>query len=150
MDGKRYRYTGAMKVVSKANVSAPDVKRNLLMNPNYDINNYAFVLDRVPAFGAPPRYGVTFDDLSTREEREHWIAGSSLKVIDLTTNEVIAERIGYMMDPGQGERGGGRQPWRWAADVACPKFPLDGDRQSYQGNQTRNFVEKVLRPKGDK
>jgi hypothetical protein len=30
-----------------------------------------------------------------------------LKVIDLQTNEVMAERIGYMMDRGQGDISGG-------------------------------------------
>lgn len=147
-DGKRYRYTGSMKVVGKKDTTAVNVKLNLQRDSNYDLNIYAYKLDRFLAPSAPPRYGVLFDDLSTREEREHWIAGSSLKVIDLKTNEVIAERIGYMMDPGQGAKGGGRSPWLLAADVACPKFPLDGDRQTYQGNQTRNFVEKVLKPKG--
>lgn len=139
-DGKRYRYTGR-------------IDQPWLRDKRYGEWVRDFVLDKVPAPDAPPRYGVTFDDISTREEREHWIAGSSLKVIDLQTNEVVAERIGYMMDPGQGEKGGGRSPWLWAADVACPSFFPKGKRPhspggSYQAGQTRNFVEKVLKPKG--
>jgi hypothetical protein len=134
-DGKRYRYTGR-------------IDQPWLRDKRYGEWVRDFVLDKLPAPGAPPRYGVTYDDISTREEREYWIAGSSLQVIDLKTNEVIAERIGYMMDRGQGNRSGGRSPWLLAAGHACPKFPLDGDRQSYQGNQTRNFVEKVLKPNG--
>jgi hypothetical protein len=76
---------------------------------NYDTTT-SFVLDKVPRSRPHPRYGVTYDDISTREERDYWIAGSSLKVIDLQTNEVMAERIGYMMDRGQGdtEEAGGR------------------------------------------
>lgn len=152
-DGQRYRYSGSVKVVGRKNPNTPNHQIELARNPNFDLNNYAFVLDKIPAPGASPRYGVTFDDLSTREEREHWIAGSSLKVIDLKTNEVIAERIGYMMDPGQGAKGGGRSPWLWAADVACPSFFPKGERPhspgfSYQAGQTRKFVEKVLKPKG--
>jgi hypothetical protein len=86
---------------------------------------------------------VTYDDISTREERDFWIAGSSLKVIDLQTNEVIAERIGYMMDRGQGNDSGGRAPWLFAADHACPMFaPQHG--AAFQTYQTRKFVEKVL------
>lgn len=64
-----------------------------------------FVLDRTPIAQRTARYGVKFEDISTREEREHWIAGSSLKVIDLETQEVIAERVGYMVDWAQGESG---------------------------------------------
>lgn len=45
-DGKRYRYTGSRKVVSRADPNAPNVRRNLQLNPAYDLNNYAFVLTR--------------------------------------------------------------------------------------------------------
>ena len=106
-----------------------------------------FVLDKVPVSSAPPRYGVTYDDISTQEEREYWIAGSSLRVIDLQTNHIIAERIGYMMDQGQGNTSGGRSPWLLAADNACPKFGpenVEVPRSFHQPRQTRNFVEKVL------
>lgn len=152
-DGKRYRYTGSMKVVGRKDATAPNIQLRLKRDPNYDLNNYEFRLDRVLASGDAPRYGVTYDDLSTREEREYWIAGSSLKVIDLLTNEVMAERVGYMMDRGQGNTGGGRSPWLLAADNACPTFQrnpnrpiLPGRGASAQSHQTEDFVEKVLKP----
>lgn len=152
-DGKRYRYTGSIKVVGRKDRNSPNNKIDIERNPNFDLNIYAFTLDKTSAPGQSPRYGVTYDDISTREEREYWIAGSSLKVVDLKTNEVIAERIGYMMDPGQGATGGGRSPWLMAADNACPTFqrnplrPLEaGHGASAQSNQTEDFVEKVLKP----
>ena len=95
---------------------------------------------------------IAYDDISTREERDYWIAGSSLKVIDLKTNEVIAERIGYMMDWAQGSRVGGRSPWLFAADNACPDFhrfrtpSVQTNGASNQSWQTLDFVEKVLKP----
>ena len=149
IDGKRYRYTGSRKVVGKMDANAPNVQIDLKRNPNFDLNIYAFVLDEVPAPGPAPRYGVTYDDISTREERDYWIAGSSLKVIDLKTNEVIAERIGYMMDRGQGNISGGRAPWLLAADYACPAFASPHGFTA-QINQTEKFVEKVLKPKMEK
>lgn len=131
-DGKRYRYTGRIDQPS-------------LRDKRYGEWVRKFVLDRTPAPGRSPRYGVTYEDISTREEREYWIAGSSLKVIDLKTNEVMAERIGYMMDRGQGDRNSGRSPWLFAADNACPEFaPRHGARA--QQRQTQVFVEKVLKP----
>jgi hypothetical protein len=151
-DGKRYWYTGARKAVGQMDKTAPNVQSLLKSNPNADIKIYAFVLDKAPAPRTPPRYGVTYDDISTREDRELWIAGSSLKVIDLKTNEVIAERIGYMMDKGQGNNSGGRSPWLLAADNACPdfhRFPNPLVRvpgASAQARQTQDFVEKVLHP----
>ena len=78
---------------------------------------------------------------------ENWIAGSSLKVIDLKTNEVIAERIGYMYDWAQGSREGFRSPWLMAADNACPAFGRsDVKATTAQIGQTVRFVEKVLHP----
>jgi hypothetical protein len=77
IDGRRYRYTGRFEEPWQTNKS-------------YLKGYIRFVMDNAPAPGPAPRYGVTYDDISTREEREHWIAGSSLKVIDTHTGEVIA------------------------------------------------------------
>ena len=41
------------------------------------------------------RYGYITEDLSTPEMRKRWIAGGRIKIIDLQTNEVLAERVGY-------------------------------------------------------
>ena len=145
-DGQRYRYTGGMKVVGQKDITAPGIQFELRRNPNYDINNYAFVLDKSPQKTPAPRYGVTYDDISTREEREYWIAGSSLKVIDLQTNEVIAERIGYMVDRGQGNTSGGRSPWLFAANNTCSNQFGNQQASSAQPYQATRFVEKVLKP----
>ena len=156
-DGRRYRYTGSVKSVGQKDSGAPNVQIELKRNPSYDLNIYAYVLDRFHVTSSAPRYGVTYDDISTREEREYWIAGSSLKVIDLKTNEIMAERIGYMMDRGQGNTSGGRSPWFWAADHACPTFQRNpfypipsGHGASAQSNQTEDFVEKILKPVQEK
>ena len=150
-DGQRYRYTGGVRAVRKQDITAPGVQWELKRNPNYDLNVYEFVLDKAPATGLAPRYGVTYDDISTQAERNYWIAGSSLKVVDLQTNEVIAERIGYMVDRGQGSQAGGRSPWLFAADNACPGFQWNPhvrvrNGSGEQAGQTLVFVEKVLKP----
>jgi hypothetical protein len=154
-DGQRYRYTGGLKVTGRMDATAPNVQIDLKRDPKVDLNIYRFVVDRVPASDKPPRYGVTYDDISTREEREYWIAGSSLKVVDLQSNEVIAERIGYMVDWAQGSQVGGRSPWLFAADNACPDFYRNYKNLASTGrfngsggqtNQTLDFVEKVLKP----
>lgn len=141
VDEKRYRYTGRIEEPWQYD------KRFL--------KGYTrFVLDKVLASGDPPRYGVTYEDISTREEREYWIAGSSLRVIDLKTDEVMAERVGYMMDNAQGSDAGGRAPWLLAAGNACPTFHRNSSlptprrgMSAAQPYQTLDFVEKVLRPK---
>jgi hypothetical protein len=131
--GVRYRYTGRLEEPWQTDKKF--------------LKGYVrFVVDKAVASGPPPRYGVTYDDISTHEERDYWIAGSSLRVIDMRTNEVLAERVGYMVDVAQGSRSGSRSPWLLAADHACPSF--GGKYGSLnQGGQTERFVEKVLRPK---
>ncbi|MDA8452794.1 hypothetical protein M5C97_24630 [Acidovorax sp. NCPPB 3859] len=131
-DGLRYRYTGS--------IVEP------WQNDKSYLKGYTkFVLNRSLSNSTRPRYGIAYDDISTREERDYWIAGSSLRVIDLQTNEVIAERIGYMVDWAQGISVGGRSPWLLAADNACPEFaPQRG--ATVQATQAVRFVNKVLRP----
>ena len=138
LDGTRYRYTGR-------------IEEPWQQERSYFKGYTRFVLDRTLAVGPALRYGVTYDDISTREEREYWIAGSSLKVIDLQTREVIAERVGYMMDWAQGHSAGGRSPWLWAFENACPGFKknpnrLAGPASASTGYQAARFVEKVLKP----
>lgn len=133
-DGKRYRYTGGLKDVTHTEsiLIGGDGKTKFVTRD--------FVVEREPPPGLAPRYGVTYDDITTPEERSYWIAGSSLRIIDLKTNEVLAERIGYMVDFAQGATPGGRQPWTFARKNqgwSCPALNM----QSYGA---RRFVEKVL------
>lgn len=136
-DSSRYRYMGR-------------VDEPWRYDNSYSKTYKRFVLDRVPTTGPMPRYGVTYDDISTQKDREYWIAGGSLKVIDIQTKEIIAERIGYMMDRGQGNTSGERSPWLLAARNACPSFPVTSGGHPFKGYQTRNFVEKVLHIKEKK
>ncbi|MDR1850501.1 MAG: hypothetical protein LBQ75_10730 [Zoogloeaceae bacterium] len=68
-----------------------------------------------PAENIQSRYGITWDDLSSNEDRRYWVAKSRLQIIDLQTKEVMAERIGYV----SGKRYA-KQPWERAYPV-CPK-----------------------------
>jgi len=43
------------------------------------------------------RYGYITEDLSTPQMRKRWIAGGRIKVVDLQTNEVLAEMVGYFL-----------------------------------------------------
>lgn len=136
-DGKRYRYTGSIREYETLVGPISGPKRKIIAK--------GYVVDRVLATGAAPRYGVTYSDISTMHDREFWIAGSSLKVVDLKTDDVIGERIGYMIDLKQGSQENFRSPWLLAASNACPAFrhKIAFD----QLGQTQEFVEKILRPK---
>lgn len=136
-DGKLYRYSGR-------------VVEPWLTNKNYAKGHLVFELEKIEILARSARYAVEFVDISTREERDYWVAGSSLRVIDLDAQEVIGERIGYMFDVGQGNRNAGRSPWSLAASYACPSFlksPAEPRQHAAtaQLGQTKEFVKKIIK-----
>jgi hypothetical protein len=84
------------------------------------------------------RYAVRYEDISTQYDRENWIAGGAIKIIDTQTNDIVAERTGFLFDTGLGNTQGGRTPWSWARIYvpACPPVT--------EHNQV--FAFKVLNP----
>jgi len=144
-DGRRYRYTGTMKPVPSW---TPEGIERYRKEKGTDIPDfsYQFALERTPIERFSARYGITWGDISTREDREQWTAGGSLRVIDLQSNEVIAERVGYMMDRGLGSRAGFRTPWAAAPDWACPPFPKVSDGGAFRSLRGQPFLLRVLMP----
>lgn len=142
-DGKRYRY-----VAHVARFWTDEELQRYRVREGKDPGEIAYEvqLRREPIERFSARYGITWDDISTREDREHWIAGGSLKVIDLQTQEVIAERVGYMMDRGLGSTAGFRSPWGYAHDWACPEPRRAPDGRAYRDLKTPTFVQRVLVP----
>lgn len=144
--GNVYRYTDSYGFVSRK--TPPGATP-----PNKTWTRWEYVLKKQPIDKFSAKYGVIFEDISTVQDRKYWIAGSSLKVIDLTTNEVIAERVGYMIDRGQGDSNQ-RDPWVFAAANACPDFrnrfryPIKQNLSpsGYQVFQTTDFVQFVITP----
>lgn len=87
------------------------------------------------------RFGVAWEDISTPELRRYWIAASRFSVIDLeSNNKVIAERIGYLLEPGLGSLTGQRRPWLSArmAGYSCPQLSFGGYSDVW-------FLTRVLR-----
>lgn len=83
-------------------------------------------------------FGVTYEDISLKEDRDYWIAGGALRVIDLRDRSIVAERVGYIWDPAMGKRSGGRNPWEGV--VSCSN---EDDRK--YGHNAR-FVMRALKP----
>ena len=91
------------------------------------------------------RFGISWEDISTPEDRAYWVAGSRLRVIDLADDSVVAERIGYFIEAGFGSRAGGRRPWLTSRgpNTTCP--PLVGGTYSDQW-----FILSALTQNGEK
>jgi hypothetical protein len=134
-DGKRYRYTGSIKDV--------EVKSSILVGGDgktHLVNQY--VLDKSPVLTTPPpRYGVTYEDHVVPEERAMGVASSTVKVIDLLTNEVMGELTRYAWSPG-GPSGANPSPWLTADK--CPGHAVGSDAA------TRKFVDQILIPRKEK
>ncbi len=139
-DGKRYRVTGSHKAVGKKDTSAYNVQLALKKDPDYDLNVYQWSLDKSPAPGASPRYGVTFEDHVIPEERKRGLASSTVKVLDLKTGEVLGEMLRYAWSPGAPSPA---NPTPWLTAYVCP-----GHAEA-AGTTTRMFVDQVLIPKKD-
>jgi len=87
------------------------------------------------------RFGVSWEDVSTPQDRKYWVASSRLRVVDLSDNSIVAERIGYFIEAGFGSTGGGRRPWLTSRgpSTTCPPIS-NGDYED------RWFVLKSLIP----
>jgi hypothetical protein len=77
------------------------------------------------------RYGYTTEDLTTPELRKRWIGGGRLKIIDLQTKEILAERTDFYRATGP------QVKMAWAHGVSCRR-----DKLTY----IPSFIRSVLRP----
>ena len=122
-EGKRYRYTLVKQPRPQSKTGWVDT-----------------VLDRQIAPEPAPRYGVTFEDHVIPEERAMWVASSTVKAVDLKTNEVLGEltryAISYIHLP--------KSSMPWLNHHVCPGSP-GGD-----GTSTRQTVDQILIPAEEK
>ncbi len=98
-----------------------------------------------PVAKSTTRYALDYEDLVDAKDRELWVAGTVLKVVDKQTGEVIAQLTRYVWDAGFGVSTTGRWPWQHAASTGpsqvCPH--IAGASQTL----SRKFVDTVLAPK---
>lgn len=126
-DGRRYRYTGRWE--------EPWQK-----DKNWLKGYIKFYLDKTPSASQSPRYGVTYDDHVIPEERYLGVASSTIKVIDLQTQEVLGEMIRYAWSPGAPSR---VNPSPWLTAYRCPQ-------RGWTSADTRQFTDQVLIPAKEK
>ena len=83
------------------------------------------------------RYAVTHENDVSWENRKHWIAGTTIKIIDTKTNELMAEKTMYVFVPELGYSKFEQNPNPWGRGNRCP------DENPYY-QETVTFVRKVL------
>ena len=109
----------------------------LKKNPDYELNIYRYELTKALSTEPPPRYGVYYEDHVIPEERAIGVASSTVKVIDLKTNEVLGEMNRYAFRPR------GIHFTDWLTSERCPNHSVGVN------SATRKFVDQVLIPKGE-
>ncbi|MBH5329298.1 hypothetical protein H9Q10_06395 [Eikenella sp. S3360] len=100
-------------------------------------SRYAKPFDQETNPRYPARYAVTYENDVSWENRKHWIAGTTIKIIDTKTNELMAEKTMYVFVPALGYSKLEQNPNPWGRGERCP-------RESEFKQQTINFVKKVL------
>jgi hypothetical protein len=123
-DGLRYRYT--MIHVPKAGSK---------------IGWIDAVLKKEKTILPAPRYAVTYEDHVIPEERALGIASSTVKVIDLQTNELLGEFTRYALGGGF-EKITAQNSSPWLGAYKCSNAWSGGG----SGASTRLFVDQVLIP----
>ena len=101
--------------------------------------NERWVRDKQPNPNSRARYAVTYENDISWENRKHWIAGTTIKIIDTKTNELMAEKTMYAFVPELGYSKFEQNPNPWGRGMRCP------DENSYE-QKTVIFVSKVLIP----
>ena len=100
--------------------------------------NHPFHTEPNPKF--PARYAVTYENDISWENRKHWIAGTTIKIIDTKTNELMAEKTMYAFVPELGYSKYEQNPNPWGRGMRCPA----GESEFEQ--RTVTFAIKVLIP----
>ena len=140
-DGHHYRYVGAME--SRRRATREGDRKAIAREDWKDIPDVIYLFARKePIDQFMPLWHHLGRYLHARRPRT-LDRGGSIKVIDLQTNEVIAERMGYMMDRGLGSTAGFRSPWGDAPRDACPAFSKSqGGYLGFAGNALRRFLSR--------
>ena len=123
-DSQRYRYAIAYKP-----------------RPTSKIGYIDAILEKTPTPNPSLRYGVTFEDHVIPEDRYLGIASSTIKVLNLQTQEVLGEMTRYAWSPGTPSR---VNPSPWLTAYRCP------DHAVGTSGATRKFVDQILIPAKEK
>ena len=86
----------------------------------------------------PARYAVTYENNIEPELRKHWVAGTTIKIIDRQTNELLAEKTIFVFARSVDKHVHGA--WAMTRVDSCPKMEELGQQF------TAHFTTTVLKP----
>ena len=114
-------------------------KNGLVIRYSRQREEQNWVMEQRPTPHPRARYAVTYENDISWENRKHWIAGTTIKVIDTKTNELMAEKTMYAFVPELGYSKFEQNPNPWGRGMRCPM-------ESEFKQRTVTFAIKVLIP----
>ena len=114
-------------------------KNGLVIRYSRQKEDQNWVMEQQPTPHPRARYAVTYENDISWENRKHWIAGTTIKIIDTKTNELMAEKTMYAFVPELGYSKFEQNPNPWGRGMRCPM-------ESEFKQRTVTFVIKVLIP----
>ena len=115
-------------------------KNGLVIRYSRQREDQNWVMEQQPTPHPRARYAVTYENDISWENRKHWIAGTTIKIIDTKTNELMAEKTMYAFVPELGYSKFEQNPNPWGRGMRCPS----GESEFEQ--RTVTFAIKVLIP----
>ena len=115
-------------------------KNGLVIRYSRQREEQNWVMEQRPTPHPRARYAVTYENDISWENRKHWIAGTTIKIIDTKTNELMAEKTMYAFVPELGYSKFEQNPNPWGRGMRCPS----GESEFEQ--RTVTFTIKVLIP----
>ncbi|MBQ9259978.1 MAG: hypothetical protein IJ187_09045 [Neisseriaceae bacterium] len=88
----------------------------------------------------PVQYAITFENNTDPALRKHWIAGTTFKIMDLQTNELLAEKTIFI-------NASGIEYWSRNSVSHCG---VDGRYDGELKNDVLQFINSVLKPREQK
>ena len=115
-------------------------KNGLVIRYSRQKEDQNWVMDQQPTPHPRARYAVTYENDISWENRKHWIVGTTIKIIDTKTNELMTEKTMYAFVPALGYSELDQNPNPWGRGMRCPS----GESEFEQ--RTVTFAIKVLIP----
>ena len=93
------------------------------------------------------RYVIALDDISTRDDRAHWVARGRMRLTDRRDGRVVAEYVGFSASHKAGYLRDEYPDHQWEETLECP-----GPERRYAGGEKRwqalrFFFSEVVRAK---
>ncbi|WP_430434021.1 hypothetical protein [Methyloversatilis sp.] len=80
-----------------------------------------------PIVDSTAKYALTIEDISTLEDRRHWVARGRIRLVDRATRDVVIEYVGFAANKSPAYEP--RHSYPWQHSLACPGLERRYDRE---------------------